>query len=269
MRFAQYLCLLGGLAFCAIPHSLTADKEPVYPEADGDWRPSASNGKSTLDLLVFGPADIVSRLSYNDLIGHSGELAARVDHIKGFIAKGYPGLASTNSGSQDQMGATAVVTDRPINSAKTPNEAIASRFPEEWESVPVVEHKKSLLWRAAMSQISPDEFIASVTALGRLRPPPRPMQRPDAVFNDAQIASMKNRLDLTEEQEPYWKAVEVSLREVVWDRRHSLRPRLEPSSLDRFKEAAAPFVPTLRAKQRSKIEALANIVGLRLNGQGR
>jgi hypothetical protein len=263
MRFAQYLCLLGGLAFCAIPHSLAADKKPVHPEADGNWGQWARKGKSTLDLLVFGPADIVSQLSYNDLIGHSGEVVARVDHIKGFIAEGYSGSL------QDQMGATAVVTDRPINPAKTPNETIASRFPEGWESVPVVEHKKSLLWRAAMSQISTDEFITSMTALGRLRPPPRPMQRPDAVFNDAQIASMKNRLELTEEQEPYWQAVEVSLREVVWDRRHGIRPRLEPSSLDRFKEAAAPLMATLSAKQRSKIEALANIVGLRLGRQGR
>ena len=89
-------------------------------------------------------------------------------------------------------------------------------------------------------------------------------------MNDAQIASMKDRLELTEEQEPYWQAVEASLREVVWDRSHGGRPRLlEPSSLERFKEAAAPFVATLSAKQRSEIQALANIVGLRLNGQAR
>ena len=59
--------------------------------------------------------------------------------------------------------------------------------------------------------------------------------------------------------------VEASLREVVWDRSGGvLRTRLEPRSLERLKQAAAPFVPTLSAKQR---EALANIVGLRLNGQ--
>ena len=85
------------------------------------------------------------------------------------------------------------------------------------------------------------------------------------MFNDAQIASMKDRLELTKEQEPYWQEVEASLREVVWDRSHGDRPRLEPSSLERFKEAAAPFVATLSAKQRSEIQALANIVGLQLN----
>ena len=167
------------------------------------------------------------------------------------------------------VGATVIVADRLINPAETPNETITSRFPGGWGSAPVVEYKKPLPWPSAMSQMSTDEFIAAATAVERLRPPQRPPQRADAVFNDAQIASMKDRLELTEKQEPYWQKVEASLREVVWDRRHGGRPRLEPSSLERFKEAAAPFVATLSAKQRSKIEALANIVGLRLNGQAR
>ena len=90
------------------------------------------------------------------------------------------------------------------------------------------------------------------------------------MFNDAQIASIKDRLELSEEQKASWQAVEASLREVVWDRSGGvLRTRLEPRSLERLKQAAAPFVPTLSAKQRSKIEALANIVGLLLNGDGR
>ena len=77
------------------------------------------------------------------------------------------------------------------------------------------------------------------------------------------------RLKLTKQQIPYWQKVETSLREVVWDRKHGNRPRLEPSSLERFKEAAAPFLATLSAKQKSEIDELANIVGLRLNGQSR
>ena len=85
------------------------------------------------------------------------------------------------------------------------------------------------------------------------------------VFNDAQIASMKDRLELSEEQKSSWQAVEASLRELVWDRSHGVRPRLEPKSLERFKQAAAPFVATLSAKQQSVIQALADIVGLQLN----
>ena len=69
-----------------------------------------------------------------------------------------------------------------------------------------------------MPRMSADEFIAAVTAVVRRRPPqgppPRPPQPVAAVFNDAQIASIKNRLKLTKEQEPYWQEVEASLREV-------------------------------------------------------
>ena len=117
--------------------------------------------------------------------------------------------------------------------------------------------------------MSTDEFIAAVNTLERLRPPPRMRQPARAVFNDAQIASMKDRLELTEQQQTYWYAVEASLREIVWDSGNNVRPRLEPNSLERFKQAAAPLLATLSAKQRSRIEALANIVGLRLTGPAR
>ncbi len=163
-------------------------------------------------------------------------------------------------------GAAAMLADRLMNPAETPVETLATRFPAGWESAPVVEYKKPQPpWASAVSQMAADEFIAAVTAVERLSPPPRPPQPADAVFNDSQIASIKDRLELTQAQEPYWQAVEASLREVVWDRSHGNRPRLEPTSLGRFKEAAAPFVATLSAKQRSEIQALANIVGLQLD----
>ena len=162
--------------------------------------------------------------------------------------------------------ATAILMGRLVNPTTTPSETVTSRFPEGWEFAPIVEYNKRLPWPSGISRMSTDEFITAVTAVERLRPPPpRPPQPPDAVFNDAQIASMKDRLELTKEQEPYWQEVEASLREVVWDRKHGERPRLEPSSLKRLKEAAAPFVATLSAKQQSVIQALANIVGLQLN----
>jgi hypothetical protein len=168
------------------------------------------------------------------------------------------------------VGSIVFVAGRLINPAETPHEAITSRFPEGWGSAPVGEYEKPLAWPSAMPQMSTAEFVAAVTAVERLRPRPRPPQPADAVFNDAQIASIKDRLELSEEQKASWQAVEASLREVVWDRSGGvLRTRLEPRSLERLKQAAAPFVPTLSAKQRSKIEALANIVGLRLNGEGR
>jgi hypothetical protein len=112
-----------------------------------------------------------------------------------------------------------------INPAEPANEAITSRFPEEWGSAPVVEYKKPLAWPSAVSQMSTAEFVAAVTAVERPRPQPRPPQPADAVLNDAQITSIRDRLELSEEQKPSWQAVEASLREVVWDRRHGVRSK--------------------------------------------
>jgi hypothetical protein len=146
-----------------------------------------------------------------------------------------------------------------------PNETITSRFPEGWETASVVEYKKPLSRPPAIWRISTNEFAAAMTAVERRRPPTRRPQPANAVLNDAQIASVIGRLKLTKEQIPYWQKVEASLPEVVWERKQGDRPRLESTSLERFKEAAAPFVATLSAKQQSEIQGLANIVGLRLN----
>ena len=167
------------------------------------------------------------------------------------------------------VGASAIVADRLLHPAESANEIVTSRFPEGWEFAPVVEPEKPPSFAPALPRMSTDEFLAAVTAVGRPRPAPRPPPPRDAVFNDAQIASIKNRLELTEQQEPYWQAVEASMREVVWDRSHGSRPRLEPNSLERFKQAVAPFVATLSARQRSAVEALAAIVGVRLNRKTR
>ena len=165
-------------------------------------------------------------------------------------------------------GAAVMVTERLMTNRAgtgTPSEPFGNRFPDGWESAPVVEYKKPPPpWPSAVSRLSADEFAAAVTALERLRPQPRPPQPADAVFNDAQIASIKGRLKLTREQEAYWQPVEATLRQVVWDRRGG-RARVDAASLARFQEAAGPFLATLSGKQQSEIQALANIIGLRLN----
>jgi hypothetical protein len=161
-------------------------------------------------------------------------------------------------------GAAAMIAPRLMGRADPPVAAIVARFPEGWDTAPVVEYRKPLRWPSGVPELTADDFVAAVTALERLRPPQRPPQPADAVFSDAQIASIKERLRLTPEQEPYWQPVEDSLREVVWNRNGG-RARLETMSLARFQEAAAPFIETLSARQRSEIQALAAIIGLRLD----
>ena len=55
-------------------------------------------GKAQKDLYGFNQ-DLVSRLTYGDLRGHSGELFGRVDHTSGFFVKGFGGLGTLSNGN--------------------------------------------------------------------------------------------------------------------------------------------------------------------------
>src|ERR1700732_2739302 len=61
---------------------------------------------------------------------------------------------------------------------------------------------------------APQVHLASVAA--RPGVPARSLTRPGAVLNDAQIASMKRRLNLTPDQERMWPSVEAALRNLSY-----------------------------------------------------
>ncbi len=56
-------------------------------------------GKTQKDLFGSGRDDLVSRLTYDDLSGHSGEAYGRLDHSSGFFLKGYAGGGVLPNGS--------------------------------------------------------------------------------------------------------------------------------------------------------------------------
>jgi hypothetical protein len=101
-------------------------------------------------------------------------------------------------------------------------------------------------------------------------PTPRPARRPfipdDRVFNDAQIASMKNRLNLTAEQEPLWGAVELELRALRWrqsaSRGNGAAPALDTGAVQRLNFAFEKLVRTLSDDQRREVRLLMGIIGL-------
>ena len=101
-------------------------------------------------------------------------------------------------------------------------------------------------------------------------PKPRPARRPfipdDRVFNDAQIASMKNRLNLTATQEPLWGAVELELRGLRWrpgaSRGNGVAPALDSGAVQRLNFAFEKLVQTLSDAQRREVRLLMGIIGL-------
>ena len=106
---------------------------------------------------------------------------------------------------------------------------------------------------------------AAVAPQNRPAPPPRPAKRqPATLFNNAQIASIKERLRLTVEQQQYWPQVEAALRYIGWrhSRDHNAVPTLDPDDVQRLKYAAIPLVMNLREDQKHEIRVLAHVRGL-------
>src|SRR6266851_7579552 len=73
-------------------------------EFDFGARYFPSSGKTKINLYDAPPGNVLlSRLTYSNLIAHSGEVFAKVEHLSGFFVKGYIGGGAVTSGKlQDE-----------------------------------------------------------------------------------------------------------------------------------------------------------------------
>jgi hypothetical protein len=165
----------------------------------------------------------------------------------------------------------------PASDAFAPIEMVTMRFPEGWEREPV---RPLEALRAtgrpqpsappegpvqSLTRMSADEFAGALAGLDAYRASLKPAQPANAVFNDAQIASLKQRLGLTPDQERHWPGMEEALRRLAWRTPNGRNgPALEPASAQRLKEVADELVPLLNERQKRDIRLLANIGGLKL-----
>jgi len=98
--------------------------------------------------------------------------------------------------------------------------------------------------------------------------------RPGYMLNDAQIASIKERLNLTPDQERMWPAVEAALRNIAYARAQGEhRPRgasglqtaaVDPDSVEvqGLKSAAVPLLMSFSTEQKEEVRNLAHVMGL-------
>jgi hypothetical protein len=99
-------------------------------------------------------------------------------------------------------------------------------------------------------------------------------ERPGFVLNDAQIASIKERLHLTPDQEEMWPAVEAALRNLAYTRAREARRKSEPASaqlaltdpnsteVQGLKSAAIPLLMSFNSEQKDEVRNLAHVMGL-------
>ena len=101
------------------------------------------------------------------------------------------------------------------------------------------------------------------------RPAP---QKSYALLSDEQIATIKERLRLSSDQESYWPAVETALRAVA-RKIHASRhgdthvtgvPPIDPEAAEvqQLKSAAMPLLFQLREDQKQEVRSLARLIGL-------
>jgi hypothetical protein len=97
-----------------------------------------------------------------------------------------------------------------------------------------------------------------------------PVQKSYTLLSDAQIAGIKQRLQLSASQEYYWPAVETALRAVA-RRLHATRQadpnapvHIDPDSAEvqQLKSAAMPLLFQLREDQKREVRQLARLIGL-------
>ena len=198
--------------------------------------------------------------------------------------------------------------------APTPAEVVAARFPSEDARLPVVPatySTASVLQMERWEVFGPNPSYPQIAAHG---PPaasesaavaaPEPVQqpaakvaiaksdapktssasaparrvasRPGGVLNDAQIANIKGRLNLTPEQEQMWPAVEAALRKITYTKNatspqvHAAQSSsermayIDPSSAEvqQLKYAALPLIMRLNDDQRREVKMMAHLMGL-------
>jgi hypothetical protein len=118
--------------------------------------------------------------------------------------------------------------------------------------------------------------LASVASKPAAAPPRNhSADRPGAVLNDAQIASIKQRLNLTPDQERMWPSVEAALRGLAYAKNghpHKGGPRdaaqavaaIDPASPDvqNLKSAAFPLIMSFNDDQMRELQSITRVAGL-------
>lgn len=126
---------------------------------------------------------------------------------------------------------------------------------------------------ATMAPMAGDSKKAPVAAVASAAPAARRhvSNRPGYMLNDAQIASIKERLNLTPEQQQMWPAVEAALRNMAYVRAQQARAHetaaaqtaaVDPDTVQGLKSAAVPLIMSFNAEQKEEVRNLVHVMGL-------
>jgi hypothetical protein len=178
---------------------------------------------------------------------------------------------------------------------KATAQALATRFPEARGSntsqrpsallTGLLQAKEQQVALFAASSTEPEKIADPAPSSAPATINPRPVSeapkpavaarraRPNALFDDAQIAIFKKRFNLTPSQERLWPAVEAELRKLALThppQQHRAKGRTKPpptlelssAEVERLKTAAIPLIMSFNSDQREELRTMARITGL-------
>ena len=201
-------------------------------------------------LLVVGAAAAV-------ILGRDSVPEAGAAMVTASPAVEVPVANRQSKGDRLAVAATAPAPVEPAQTGAVPSEPLRQAF----AATPPSEIEGLKIANPAAPPAPPKPKVVS-------KPPP---QKPYALLSDAQIASIKERLKLSSNQESYWPAVENALRAVA-RKIHTTRQAdpsgtgaiIDPESeeVQQLKSAAMPLLFQLREDQKREVRTLARLIGL-------
>jgi hypothetical protein len=146
----------------------------------------------------------------------------------------------------------------PANSSLPPQLASAdARIPAE-----------ALGYAAVDALVRPAPVVSAAPAPAKRASPQHPASPSNALLNSAQIASIKERLNLTSYQSTLWPPVESALRDISYAGRKAASSAhggtIDPDSVpvQRLKSAAFPLIMSLSDDQKQEVRTMVRLMGL-------
>jgi hypothetical protein len=224
----------------------------------------AAWGVSPVETSEFAPADVVSLrfpADWTNAGERAGSAQAAASAPAGFV------LASADARQIDSSMLFSPRQTYPVAAAAPAPQPSAVAPPA---TEPKAEPKAEIKPAAAPSR--------SIAAAPQRKPAPRAKKDSGELFNDAQLASIKGRLKLSEYQEQYWPGVESALRAIGRTVSRGAPPKttamgyasetrlaqIDPDSAEvqQLKSAAFPLIMSMNDDQKQQVRMLAHVMGL-------
>jgi len=179
----------------------------------------------------------------------------------GLLDAAYATTATANDGPRVSLLSPEPMAPLPRTVAQVPQTA-ATAAPMQVASAEVADPRPAA--PEAPPRVAVRPRPAKPPALAARHPAPT---RPGYMLDDAQIASIKERLHLTPDQQRMWPAVEVALRNIAYSReqgrdRSPAGGEVDPESVQDLKSAAVPLIMSFDDEQKQEVRNLAHVMGL-------